>query len=327
MPFHGHVDEANQFALHGWLYCVSHPALVPSVDIVVNRRLITRVLAGIFRHDLAAENFADGCRAFWFNPFESLKLGPNVVEIFISGSDQLVPNGRHVVASELSADRSQFANSEERARLRWTQDEAEHSLTWGRVMTGDSFLDQVDRFFQFAPPVRILEIGPGYGRLLKTILQRAYPFQEFLGLDLSKARVDRLTGEFGDHLTSFVEGACDSYRAPSPFDLVISSATCEHLFPSIAATLTRIYESLKPGGMVFLDFICHDPDLAISRAYFEENLGEAFIRIYSETELRMFFVEAGFEVLDIVYPMVTGLDIGLNEVKRALVAARKPEVI
>lgn len=269
---------------------------------------------GIFRGDLLAHNYADGRRAFWFNPFESLLPGPNLVEVFVSGSDQLLENGTQVISPDLLQDRSQFAQSEERAKLRWSNDDEGASLTWGRLMTGDSFLDQVDRFSRFSPDVTIFEIGPGYGRLLKTILQRGYAFAHFLGLDISKSRVEKLNAEFGNERTSFVQGTCESYRPDRQFDLVLSSATCEHLFPSIAATLSQIYDSLRPGGMVFLDFICHDVNLSISRAYFEENMGEAFIRIYSEAELRTFFLEAGFEILDIVYPLVTGLDIGHNEI-------------
>jgi len=80
-----------------------------------------------------------------------------------------------------------------------------------------------------------------------------------------------------------------------------------------------------PGGMAFLDFICHDPELATSHAYFEEFGGKAYIRIYSEEEIRAFFLNAGFEIVDLVYPMVTGLDVGQNEIKRALAIVRKPQ--
>lgn len=325
MPLTGFIDSFDQFGIHGWLHHARHQNLVPFVEIVVNRRLAATVRSGLFRQDLLEAGYGEGMRSFWFNPFESLLPGPNTVEVFAAGTDQLLPGGQQILYPDLTRDRSNFADSEERAKSRWKQDEEDLSLTWGNVMTGDSFFDQVDRYFPFHADVKIYEIGPGYGRLLKTILQRQYAYKEYFGLDLSQARVTRLTSAFGNSRTRFQAGACDVTVPPERFNLVISSATFEHLFPSMAATLERIYAAMLPGGMAFLDFICHDPELAISRAYFEEFGGKAYIRIYSQEEIRAFFLNAGFEMVDLVYPMVTGLDVGQNEIKRALAIVRKPQ--
>jgi 16S rRNA A1518/A1519 N6-dimethyltransferase RsmA/KsgA/DIM1 with predicted DNA glycosylase/AP lyase activity len=62
-------------------------------------------------------------------------------------------------------------------------------------MTGDSLWALYERYRQFTPNDKILEIGPGYGRLLKTALDRKIPFQSYAALELSN-RVDRLRREF-----------------------------------------------------------------------------------------------------------------------------------
>ena len=79
---------------------------------------------------------------------------------------------------------------------RWSGDEPVAELTWGRVMTGDSLWSVYQRYRRFTPNDAILEIGPGYGRLLRTALEWNVPFRSYIGLELSKARVDRLEREF-----------------------------------------------------------------------------------------------------------------------------------
>ena len=66
------------------------------------------------------------------------------------------------------------ANAHRRSQRRWRSDEIAPHLTWDRLMTGDSLWDLYQRRHDFNARDRILEIGPGYGRLLKTALEREF---------------------------------------------------------------------------------------------------------------------------------------------------------
>ena len=88
MPFQGSVDEANQFAIRGSVSSDTFPSLATYVDIVINRRLAAT---------LPAQS------GFSFDPSESLKPGTNLVEVFVSGSDQVLNNGTHQISGDLPA--------------------------------------------------------------------------------------------------------------------------------------------------------------------------------------------------------------------------------
>jgi SAM-dependent methyltransferase len=323
MSFEGHLDEASEFVLHGWAHSWTLPKLVIHVDIVVNGRLAGRARAGNFRADLEVARKGDGRKAFWFNPFEHWTKYENLVEVFISGTDHVLWNGRQVIKAGTLLDPTARSEAKRGAEARWRRDESDASLTWGNIITGDGFIDQVERLFSFTPEQRILEIGPGYGRLLETLLRRGHPFKEFVGLDLSPPRIARLTTRFGAQNIKFTIGNCDSYLPNALFDLVLSSSTFEHIFPSVQQSLRTICSCLKPMGMAFIDFISIDECLGTSRAYFENGAGGAFIRIYSRDELYTLFAAAGLEIVDIIHPLILGYGVGDYTIKRGLVAAIK----
>lgn len=185
------------------------------------------------------------------------------------------------------------------SRRRWSGDEPPAGLTWGSLMTGDSLWTLYEKHQFFTPSVRILEIGPGYGRLLKTALNRKIAFESYTALELSKARVDRLRREFDLKNVHFIQGDIDTWRPLCTFDVVICSSTFEHLFPSCSQALTNIYQYLAPRGVVFIDFIRNVQRKVFSNlirkiVYFEPN--GTYVRIYLKDELARLFVEHGFMV-------------------------------
>ena len=97
MSFDGHLDQADEFVLHGWAHSSQIPELTIHVDIVINGRLAARARAGDFRADLEVTGKGDGRKAFSFNPCEHWTKDENLVEIFISGTDHLLWNGRQVI--------------------------------------------------------------------------------------------------------------------------------------------------------------------------------------------------------------------------------------
>jgi len=220
LAFRGCVDEANRFAIRGWVTCDTFSSLTPFVDIVVNRRCLGSVRAGLFREDLVALEFSDGYRAFSFNPFENLQPGCNLLEVFVSGSDQILTNGSREIFVDLSDDlRPKCATN--------------NALTMAGFMTSSAFVDQVDLFFRFQPFSSVLEIDPTYGRVFKTVLERGYPFREYVGLDRSRERAEQLKAGLVDKSRGirFEQGDCETYRGlETGFDIVLWSGTSEYQF-------------------------------------------------------------------------------------------------
>lgn len=209
-----------------------------------------------------------------------------------------------------------------RSKERWQGVEPDVGLTWGAYMTGDTFFDKVGEFIggSIEPSYRkILEIGPGYGRLLQTILERGYPYETYVGLELSEERVRRLGEKYGNGNTHFIHGDAMTDQVGAGFDLVISSATFEHLYPSFVATLTNISRQMADGAYLCIDFVQIDPQMGHSCASFESE-GRAFVRIYSRAELERMFEQCGMNVIGIS-SINLGMDHRGDAVNRILVCA------
>jgi 2-polyprenyl-3-methyl-5-hydroxy-6-metoxy-1,4-benzoquinol methylase len=197
----------------------------------------------------------------------------------------------------------------ETSQQRWTGDEAPEHLTFGSVMDAESLWTLYQRHRDFSAADRILEIGPGYGRLLKTALARDVPFASFSGLDLSHARVARLNAELGSDRVAFHQGDVDRWRG-GPFDVVICSSTFEHLHPDCTAALRNLRGQVSANATVLIDFVGNigrrvfgiDPTpiawlvagVGIRLRYSYRD--GTYIRIYAERELSKIFRESGFRV-------------------------------
>ena len=202
-------------------------------------------------------------------------------------------------------------------------------------MDAESLWSIYQRHHDFKASDSILEIGPGYGRVLKTALKRGVPFKRFVGVELSGARVEKLNTEFGSSKVSFVTGDADHWQGAEKFDVVLCSSTFEHLHPDCRAALRNIRGQLAPGASVFIDFVGSIPRrvlgvdptpiarflghvLGIRLKYFEKD--GTYIRFYFENELKAMFEEAGFAVKSI-----ESTEIGEGEsgpIKRLVVIAR-----
>src|SRR5688572_10029922 len=69
-----------------------------------------------------------------------------------------------------------------RSRARWRSVEPDARLTWHRELSGDAFISQVAATGAFGPDKAVLEVGPGYGRLLAACLDRDVPFARYVGV-------------------------------------------------------------------------------------------------------------------------------------------------
>jgi ubiquinone/menaquinone biosynthesis C-methylase UbiE len=213
---------------------------------------------------------------------------------------------------------TEFENQLNRSKERWRGDEPDAGLTWGVRMEGDEFVRFVRSHARLDEQSTIVEVGPGYGRILGAMLKERIPFRRYVGLEISASRVERLRQQFADPRIEFREAdvlqPLDLGGAPA--DLTFSSAVFEHLYPDFGAALRTIASFTKVGGSVALDFVRDDDYLEKSAAWFEKET--TYIRVYAISELEELFRKNGFEVAQIGR-ISFGQDIEQREIARTIV--------
>jgi SAM-dependent methyltransferase len=284
-PIRFWIDRCDQAELAGW---VDNGAPLSSVDIHINDEWVCSLRPDLYRTDLEQAGLGDGRRAFAFPLAGRLQAGANVIAISHSGS----VFARRVIQY---GDPTSYDSSPVAARLsqeRWHGDESRADLTWGRLMTGDSLWDIYQRIRQFRASDRIVEFGPGYGRLIKTAIEREIPFESFIGVDLSQARVAQLATEFGsDRRFTFVEGDVNTWTSSHQIDVVLCSSTFEHLYPDCRQALLNLRSQLAGSASVFIDFPRYDH----AGRWFERD-ERTYIRAYPLDELSLLFFACGYFV-------------------------------
>jgi len=199
----------------------------------------------------------------------------------------------------------------ERSRTRWRAAEPTANLTWDVRLTGDAFIDRARHHGAFGEGRQVVEVGPGYGRLLATALVRELPFGSYTGVDLSEHNVAHLSQTFEDERVRFVCEDVEEVRFAEPVDAVLSSLTFKHLFPSFGPALSNLAGQMAPGGVVLFDLI------EGSRRFFEDD-GVTYIRWYQRDEVEGMLAVCGLEL------------VAFEEVRhhptlaRLLVVARRP---
>jgi SAM-dependent methyltransferase len=319
----GHVDCVTPARIAGWVSDTGGSGEPFFIDIFVNQEKVASVRASVFREDLQKRGHGDGRKGFVFDPAPYLSAGENKVRVTCGETGEILPNGERVIRDSAPIlDLKGSTNEQlELSQARWKRDEPAASLTWGRLMTGDSFVDEVLRHHRFAGVETIFEIGPGYGRILQTLLDRGIPFQKFVGMELSAARVERLSHHFNYPHTRFLEGDILRDSLDEPVDIVLCSSTFEHLFPTCLPALKNVRKMARPDTKVFIDFLMADERLTRVSAGFEKSHQFAYVRTYSAAELEQLFDEAGFSVLAMP-KIVLGLSAAGVNVRRALVVAQ-----
>ncbi len=146
-------------------------------------------------------------------------------------------------------------DTKERSKQRWRKSDPDRWLTWGDIISGNHFVKQMQSYMNFGNEKKILEIGPGYGRLLKSFLEMKIPFKKYAGLDISQKNVDFLKSTFQDESIEFMNGDVENFVFSEKFDIVCSSLTFKHLFPSFENALRNIIKYINPGGIIFFDLL------------------------------------------------------------------------
>jgi SAM-dependent methyltransferase len=201
--------------------------------------------------------------------------------------------------------------SKKRSQQRWIAAPPDGGLTWGRQVSGDDFIKKVISYNVLNPKSTLLEIGPGYGRLLRSLLEQKASFRRYTGVDISIENIEYLKETFIDSRISFLLEDFENTALEDTFDIAISSLTFKHLYPSFEKMLSTISQHLVRGGWIFFDLIEGTP-----RAYFEDDR-ITFIRHYSREEIDKILRRTDFYI--VAYDQVVHDD----EHTRLLVVAKK----
>ena len=112
------------------------------------------------------------------------------------------------------------------------------------------------------PGQRILEIGPGPGRLLIPAAQRVLPAGEAVGIDIQPGMIERLKRRADEagikNLTAILGDAAQPHVGEANFDLVFLVTTLGEI-PDREAAIAQSYRALKRGGMLSITEIFGDP--------------------------------------------------------------------
>jgi 2-polyprenyl-3-methyl-5-hydroxy-6-metoxy-1,4-benzoquinol methylase len=175
------------------------------------------------------------------------------------------------------------------ARKRWIDAKPDKHLTWNKEVSGDAFIKKVLTYDQFQLNKNILEIGPGYGRLLKAILKENLPFRNYHGIDLSTENVSYLKKTFNESNVHFINGNAENFMLDIKFDTVLSSLTFKHIFPTFEKALYNISMHMGQNGMIFFDLIEGDGDV-----FYEDG---TYIKFYDKSQVRDILRHSRLEIV------------------------------
>lgn len=179
----------------------------------------------------------------------------------------------------VSLDGSLEPESSTRAKKRWLKSEPDTHLTWNLEVSGQAFIKKVLEHTKIDSNTNILEVGPGYGRLLNAILDLGLDFREYYGVDISSQNISYLKEKFNNiSKIQFMEGDIEVIKIGIMFDLVISSLTLKHFFPSFEKALRNVSTHMAKDGIVVFD-------LREGNAAYREKDG-TYIRLYSKSQVK-----------------------------------------
>jgi ubiquinone/menaquinone biosynthesis C-methylase UbiE len=114
----------------------------------------------------------------------------------------------------------------------------------------------------FRPGQKILEIGPGPGRLLLPAAQRILPGGEAVGIDIQPGMIERLQVRAKKagitNLTAILGDATQPLVPEASFDVVFLCTVLGEI-PDRASALSQCFRALKPRGVLSITEMFGDP--------------------------------------------------------------------
>jgi ubiquinone/menaquinone biosynthesis C-methylase UbiE len=131
--------------------------------------------------------------------------------------------------------------------------------TWApRILGTANTLDRIG----VHPGQRVLEIGPGPGRLLIPVAERVLPHGQVVGIDVQQGMLDRLARRAREkgltNVTTIHGDATEPHVPAESCDVVILAEVLGEI-PDRAAALAQCFRALKPGGLLSVTELLGDP--------------------------------------------------------------------
>lgn len=177
----------------------------------------------------------------------------------------------------VDVNQSQSDDSYSHAKKRWVEAKPDLHLTWNKEIPGEPFVQKVLQYGVIESTKNILEIGPGWGRLLNGMVNLNVKFNEYYGVDISEQNIKYLKSKYSDSKFHFIHGDIESVNIGIMFDVVISSLTLKHLFPTFEKALHNISNQMRKGGIILFDLIEGDV------AFYEED--GTYIHHYTRSQI------------------------------------------
>lgn len=181
----------------------------------------------------------------------------------------------------------------ERSQSRWKNALPDEHLTLGRTIPGTPFIEMLAKHCSFTESTRVVEIGPGYGRLLRALLESRVSFCSYTGIDLSPTNVAYLTRTFGSAKVSIVNGSARDYLLGFPFDVAYASLTFQHFYPTFQPELQRILGQAAEGAKVVFDVPERRWYHPFAEYWSKRDGNMSYIRVYSKQEATSLVEAAG----------------------------------
>ena len=129
---------------------------------------------------------------------------------------------------------------------------------YGRITGTEKTLERIG----LQPGQRVLEIGPGPGRLLIPAAQRVLPGGEVVGIDIQSGMIERLKARAKaaniTNLTAILGDATQPIVPEASFDVAFLVTTLGEI-PDRAAALAQCFRALKSGGVLSISEMLPDP--------------------------------------------------------------------
>ena len=140
----------------------------------------------------------------------------------------------------------------------WLARGFEHPIA-EKILSARSTLDRMG----LLPGQRILEIGPGIGRLLIPAAQRVLPGGEAVGLDIQREMIERLKARAKEmgvaNVTAMLGDATQPNFAAESFDVIYLCGVLGEI-PDPQGALGQCRAALKPDGVLSVTEVFADPD-------------------------------------------------------------------
>jgi SAM-dependent methyltransferase len=201
----------------------------------------------------------------------------------------------HVVVPTLQAklNRQQSVGLLERSMTRWQNALPDVHLTMGETLSGAPFVEVLAKHYPFSESTRVLEIGPGYGRLLKALLDAGTAFGSYTGLEVSRTSVEYLSRTFGSEKVRFVNGTARDPAIRIPFDVAFASLTFQHFYPTFRGELANLFRQASDRAKVIFDVPERRWFFPFSEYWSARDGYTSFIRVYSRHDVESTVDAAG----------------------------------